>query len=257
MPPSNFGARASTATQWNCVRIADRLRARVEHQLQHGAGIVGRAPDDEVVDGVSPDLPQPVEIRFESAGGQHDGPGTDGLHAATRRHRHGAKAAIPEVESGHAGVVQHPDAQAPGRGVVAVHQRLAAAEKVHVGPPEVQRAPERRLQPDAEALHPAGAAGRPAHDQARERFVGSPRRHAHEVADVFVLRVRVGQERRRRVVHRPEVARVAAVAAAKSPRRPFEHDDRGPALARGERRAEARVAAAEHRDVEGFSQPSP
>ena len=57
MPPSNFGARASIATQWNCVRIADRLRAGVEHQLQHRARVVRRAAHDEVVGRRRPRFP--------------------------------------------------------------------------------------------------------------------------------------------------------------------------------------------------------
>ena len=147
--------------------------------------------------------------------------------------------------------------EALGGGVVAVHQRLAPAEKKHVRPPEMQRAPKRRLQPDPEPLHPVGARGRRPHHQSRQGLVGPPRRHAHEIGDVFLFRVGVGQEGCRRLVHRSKVARVAAVAAAKGPGRALDDDHRGAALARAQRRAQAGVAAAQHRDVELLSQSSP
>ena len=72
MPPSNFGRAGVDRHGMALRRIADGPRAAVEHQLQHCARIVGRAADDEVVGGVAPDLLQPLEIRFESSGGQHD-----------------------------------------------------------------------------------------------------------------------------------------------------------------------------------------
>ncbi len=53
----------------------------------------------------------------------------------------------------------------------------------------------------------------------------------------------------RRGVRTAQIARVPAVAAAEVPRRAFEHDDARARLARGQRRAQRGVAAAEHRDV--------
>ena len=50
-------------------------------------------------------------------------------------------------------------------------------------------------------------------------------------------------------VHAPEVARVAAVAAAEVAGRALDDDDAGAGFARGQRGAQPRVAAAEHRDV--------
>ncbi len=200
---------------------------------------------------------EPVEIRFEPAGGEHHGLRRDGLDPAVDRHRHRSKPAVREVEADDGGVVQHADAHA-GRGrVVAVHQRLAAAEKMDVGAIEMQRALERRLQPDSEPLHPAGAGGGPSHDQAGQRFVRAPAGHADQVRNVFVFGIRAGQQRRRRVVHRPQVPRVAAVAAAKGSRRALDHDHGRPALPGAQGRAQAGVAAAEHRDVERLSQSSP
>ena len=59
MPPSNFGARASTAIAWHARALADRLRAGIEHEPQERPGVVRRAADDEVVGGVAPRLAQP------------------------------------------------------------------------------------------------------------------------------------------------------------------------------------------------------
>src|SRR6187455_618348 len=48
----------------------------------------------------------------------------------------------------------------------------------------------------------------------------------------------------------PEVARMAAVPSAIMARRAFQHDDAGARFARGQGRAQRRVAAAEHGAVE-------
>ena len=85
------------------------------------------------------------------------------------------------------GVVHHADARALGRGVVAVHQRLAAAEEERVGAPQVQRAAQRRLEPDAELPHPRRALRRPVDEQPRERPVGLVAGDANQIGEELVF----------------------------------------------------------------------
>ena len=69
MPPSNFGARPSMATQWHCVGSPIASAPASSSRLQHFALVVRRAANDEVVRGLAPGFLQPFEIRFEAAGG--------------------------------------------------------------------------------------------------------------------------------------------------------------------------------------------
>ena len=70
------------------------------------------------------------------------------------------------------------------------------------------RTPNRRIQ--------AGQLADARIDEARERFVGLAAGHAQQVGDVLVFGVGLGQQLGRRVVHAPQVAGVAAVAAAEA-----------------------------------------
>ena len=69
MPPSNLGARPSTATAWHCVGSPTCGRAAIQQRAQQQALVVGRAAHDEVVRHVAPVLLQPGDVRLESAGG--------------------------------------------------------------------------------------------------------------------------------------------------------------------------------------------
>ncbi len=219
--------------------------------MSTSACVVRRSAHDEVVGGRSPDFPQPLEIRLESAGRQHDRARRDRFDTAVHRHRHGRETAVLDFDPRDLGVVQHANAQPLGCGVIAVHQRLAAAEKEHVRAVEVQRPLERRLQSPAERTNPRRAIRRVAHDAARQRFVRPAPGDAHQVGQEFVFAVSVDEQIGRAIVHRAQVAGVAAVASAKFLRRAFDHDDGRAGLPGGQRRAQSRVAASEHGDVYG------
>src|SRR3546814_7815488 len=73
---------------------------------------------------------------------------------------------------------------------------------------------------------------------------------------VLLLVIGLGQHRGRRVVHGPEVAGVAAVAAAIEARRALQDAHPAPGLRRHDGGAEAGVAAADHQHVEGSLQLS-
>ena len=210
-------------------RIADRLRAGVEHRAQRRAGVVRRAADDEVVGRVAPGLLQPREVRLEAAAGEDERLCADGLvrlkpdtTTVVRLKPDTTKYTIAHVDRDDLGVVEHVDAHPLRCRVVGVHQRFAAAEKERVRPRQVQRASQGRLKADAVLGHPLGARLRSADQQSRQRLVGLVRVDAQQIGVELVLGIRPGEHGRRRVVRAAQVPRVAAVAAAKLARGTFE-----------------------------------
>ena len=230
-------------------RVADRFGAGIEHQPQHSAGVVRRAADDEVLRRISPDLREPLEVRLEAARGKDHRASTD-LHVATSHaNRRGLEPSIANRQADHVGVIDDTDAEPLGRGVGAVHQRLSASQEERVGPPEVQRAPERGLKANAEAAHSPRRVRRRANHHSSKRDIGDAARDAQDVRHEFVFGIRVGEDVGRRGVHAPQVPHVPAVAAAKRARRPLEHDDARAPLGRDERGAQGSVPAAQDGDI--------
>ena len=74
--------------------------------------------------------------------------------SAADERRGGVEAAITDIEADNLRVVHHPDAEALGSRVVAVHERLAAAQEERVRAGQVQRAAQGGLKADAESPHP-------------------------------------------------------------------------------------------------------
>ena len=134
MPPSNFGARASSATAWHCVGSPHGGHALVQQIAQHAAAIERRAADDEIVDCIAPVFAHPVP----------GSPGTPPDATTTQRALTVAgKAAIGDLGPAHRTVVHRQGqhlaviddfhAQPLGGQVVGVDQRLAAAQEEGVG----------------------------------------------------------------------------------------------------------------------------
>src|SRR6187549_1831679 len=96
----------------------------------------------------------------------------------------------------------------------------------------MQRAAERRLEPDAELPHPLRAPRRSGDEQARQLGVALVLGYPVEICEKLVLRVGLGQQIGWRRVRTSEVASVTAVAAAKVAGRPFEHEHARAGLAR-------------------------
>ena len=230
--------------------IAGGLGAAVHQQAQDAAIVVGRAADQKVVGGVAPDLSQPLEIRLESAGRGDERPGAHLLGPAGSRDEGGGEAPVADVQPGHPGVVLDGDAEALGGAIVAVHQRLAAAEKEGIRAREVERAAERRLKAGAVADHPVPAGGRLADHDPRERFVGPAAGHPGEIVPVFRLGVGVGQSIGGGLVHAAQVPGVPAVATPEVLRSRFEHQHARAGGPGGKGRAEPGVAAADHQHVD-------
>ena len=96
----------------------------------------------------------------------------------------------------------------------------------------MQRAAERRLEPDAELPHPLRAPCRSCDQQARQVGIALVLGHPVEIREELILRVGLGQQIGWRRVCTSEVASVTAVAAAKVAGRTFEHEHARARLAR-------------------------
>ena len=214
--------------------------------------LYGRSADDEIGRRVAPDLAQPVEIGFEPTCRHHCGPRADRLIAVAGSYGRPTKLPIDELEANDFGIVDDPNPETVRRGVVAVHERLAAAQKERVGSSQMQRTAQRRLKTDTESPHPLRTARRSTNGEMRQRFVGFMPADLEQVGHKFVFRVRVAQQLAGHGVHAPEVARVATVSAAEVPWRALDDNDARASFARRQRGAQARVAAAEHCDVVDF-----
>ena len=196
MPPSNFGARPSIATAWHSRGSPTGCGAGAEHGLQHRPRVVGRAANQKIARRIAPRLAQPVEVRLEAAGREHDCTCLELVSHAARSHRRGAKAAIVEREADDFRVIAHLDAEPLGGGVVGIHQRRAAAQEKGVGARQVQRAAQRRLKARADRRHPRHAIGRARRDERRERFIGLALVDAPQILEQLLLGVGLGEDRR-------------------------------------------------------------
>jgi hypothetical protein len=85
--------------------------------------------------------------------------------------------------------------------------------------------------------------------QAREVFVGDAAGDFQQVLPELLFGIGLDQHVLRRVVHAAQVARVGGIAAAPGARRGFEQQHAGAGLARHERGAQGRVAAADDQDI--------
>jgi hypothetical protein len=117
----------------------------VQQRGEHHAVVVRGAADREIVDGVAPVTPQPLEIRLESPGSDHDRPAAHDL--ATFAAADDDPLDVPPGHEHilHGRLVVHRHAATPAGLVVRVQQRLAAAQEESVRARQRQRAPQRRL----------------------------------------------------------------------------------------------------------------
>src|SRR5262245_20970733 len=205
--------------------IADGLGAAVQHLPKHFSRVVRRPPNDEVVGRRSPDLFQPLEIRFKSAGRQHDRLRANRFGATIDLRRESLKSAVDDVEGGGFGLIHDAYAQPLGGAVVAVHQRLAATEKEGVRAAKLQRASKGGLQSPAKSSNPRRAIRRFANDETRKMLISLSVRDAKQVRKVLLLGVHIRKYVGRRVVAAAEVACVAAVAPSEGLGSTFDHED--------------------------------
>jgi hypothetical protein len=235
-------------------RIADRVRAGVDHAQQH-ALIEARAADQEVVGGplaalvLAPRFAQPCAVGFEAACRQHAAACLEALRAAARGH----EARAVELDRVDRRVVADLHAERFGAAVIGVHERLAAAHEEGVGARDVQRAGQRRLKAHAMRLHPRTTGRRRADHEPRQRLVGDAAGHLQQVLPVFLFGIGADQHVLRRVVHAAQIAGVLRVAAAPFARGRFEQQHRSACFARHQRGAERGIAAADHEYVDHLS----
>src|SRR5262245_38892397 len=76
MPPSNLGARASTATAWNSLSSPTAC-PEIEQFSKHPSLVVRCPADNEAVRRVTPIPLEPGQIRLEAARRDHDRPRRD------------------------------------------------------------------------------------------------------------------------------------------------------------------------------------
>src|SRR5262249_7408715 len=231
------------------LRVADLTHAVVEEHAQDASLVVRSAAHDEVVGHLAPALLEPGNVRLESAGGGHERlcPHLDALAALARDRA--AEAAVAQLEVLDLGIVGDGDAEMLRRAVVRVDERLAAAEEERVGAAQVEGARERRLEPHAVLGHPGAQIRRSADGEPGERLVRLPAGDAPEVVPEFLLQVLPRHDCVRASVDVAQVARMAAVAAAKIPRSGLEDQHARAGFPRRDGRAQPRIAAAGHQDV--------
>ena len=256
MPPSNFGRAGVDGDRVARAGIADRLRSGIQHQPQRCTGVERRAAHDEVVGRIAPGVLQPRRgsIRSRRWRVRRSVPRDPVCHLR-RPHVVQLKAdptateTVTHVDPDDLGVVHHVDAESVGCGVIAVHHRLAAAEKERVGARQVQRAAQCGLKADAVSSHPLRARLRLADEQPRQRLIGLVRIDAQQIGEELVLRVRAGEHGGRRIVRAAEIPRVPAVPAAELAGRAFDDEDARARFACGERGTQGGVPSAEDHDV--------
>ena len=148
------------------------------------------------------------------------------------------------------GVIEDGHPQTFSKGVVGVHERLAAPEKKRIGTGQVQCSAHGRLEA-APVLHhphpnilgfPDGVPG--------QVFVGSAFGYQQQVIHELVFEVRARQVGIAAFVKVAQVARVAAVSAPKLPGGAFEQEHRCARLSGRHRGAQRGIAAADYQDVE-------
>ena len=245
MPPSKFGARPSTATAWNSRGSPFVWAPRSSSDGQDGAGVVRRAPDDEVVGVVAPVLLEPGDVRLEAAGRRDDRLRPDLAALAVQVDDGVVERAVLDREILGVGVVEDVDAEALRGLVVAVHHAATAAEHEEVGPGEVERAPEWALPLDAVLGHPLVEVFGRADRQPGEILVGLAAGDPDQVVPELVLGVEAGHVVVDAGVHVAHVAGVAAVAATEVLGGAFEDEHLGALATGGQGGAHRRVAAAD------------
>ncbi len=236
-------------------RVADRIRAGVEHGLEQDALVEARAADEEIVGGplatlvLSPRFAQPFAVGFEAARRQH---ATARLEAPAPAAR-GDEAFAVELDGVDGRVVANPYAQRFGAAVVRVHERFAAAHEECIGPRHVQCAGQRRLKPHAMCVHPRTTVRRRVDREPGQRLVRDAARDLQQVLPVLFFRIGADQHVLRAVVHATQVAGVLGVSAAPFARGRFQQQHRRAGFARHQGRAQRRVAAADYENIDHLS----
>ena len=231
------------------VERADRLHALIEQAFQHRAGVPWGAAHQKILRRLAPAFGKPVEIGLEAAGG--------GDHLFRR---HGLAAGKPDTfaepvidqDIRNLGVIVKRHAQPFGMTAQAVQQRPSATQEKGVGTAEIERARQRRLEPDTTLAEPGGELGRLLQRQPGELLVGDTARHPHQILEILFEAVGVGQHVGRLFMHGPQIARVAGVAAAHVARCGFENQHRASGLGRGDGGAQAGVAGPDDQHVPAF-----
>ena len=157
MPPSNFGARPSIATAWHsrgspigCAPASSTMRRIVPLLYGVPRTMKLRAASPQASRSQSRFASKPPEASTTASA-------VTLLRLAAHAHGRGAERAAAQIETRRPRRRTARDAEPLRGGIVAVHERRAAAQEERVGARQVQRAAQRRLKARAERLHPSGA----------------------------------------------------------------------------------------------------
>ncbi len=257
--------------------VAVHRRPQIERHLQPLAGVEARAAHLGEVP-VRPEIARPhLGVGLEPAAGQHHRFRPQIAQPAAMAHPHAFDAAVAGQQRHRRGLVQHRDAVARGAGVQRLDQFLAAAPDV-AGEP----APEFELAVDAERLaaeaelkahallaHPQPGLKAAADQDFGQVGVAAILGHPSHVVEILLLGVgaeidvaqlglvHVGDQPRQILAAVVDDAKGAAgkggVAAALILGGDFEHQHRGPVLARRQRRAAGGVAGPDHDHIPNFT----
>ncbi len=135
-------------------RVADRADAGVEQHAQDGAGVIGRAADQEIIGRRAPILLEPLDIGLEAAGSRHQRAAAHALHAPLVLDGGRHEITVVDGERGHRRVIEAGDAERLRAPVERVERAAPAAEEEGIGLAERERAAERRLEAHALLVHP-------------------------------------------------------------------------------------------------------
>ena len=147
------------------------------------------------------------------------------------------------------GAVNNHHAQLLGRGIVGVHQRLAAPQKKSIGSRQVQGTAHGGLKVAPAGLHPGAHVVRFADGEAGQGFIGFAAGDAHQIIKKFRLRIGAGQKTGTAVMQVTQVAGVAAVAAPKRFRCTLQQQHRRAGLAGRHCGTQGGVTTTDHQQV--------
>ena len=215
--------------------------------------IILRTANDKIFGRLAPVFFEPRDVCFETAGGYDHRLCVKFLQRAIAQRASGEKLAVAHVQLRHLGLVSDLNSELCRSVVVRIDHRFAAAEHEEIRPGQVERAAQRLLPAYAAGRHPGSEIFGGANRQAGKLLVGFSAGDLAQVLPKFFLDIGAGDKFSRAPVQVAEIARMAAVAAAKILRRAFDNQHTRTRAACADSRAQRRVAAADDEYVDcGF-----
>ena len=228
------------------VQRAHRFDPLVKKALQHSAGVPGCAANKEILGCLTPAFGQPVKVGLEAAGG---GDHLLRQNDAVIGKPHPVTEAVIQENLCHLGIVAKDNAKPLGMTAQAVQKRPPATKEKGIGAAKIECAGQGRLEPHPAVAKPACQLGRFLQRQTGKLLIGDTAGDPHQILEIFLKAVGVGQDIRRLLMHGPQIARVARIAATHVTRCRLQHKHRASRLGSSDRGAESGIAGANHQNV--------